>query len=195
MCPNRELVSLYHDEELPSPWKEKMEAHLESCPACRSILEKYGQLGENLKEVPAEAMLAAQERVWAKLSQVNIQPLNYVPVKKRVHRLWKKTVTLPLPAAVAAAFLVFMFFALLGFRTQIVSDNHDTIIATGIGLYDHIGTIPMQDMTNLLHYLTSHEGRDFMIIRLPDNRNFSRMGEPTLIHAADYSRGRRNPFR
>jgi anti-sigma factor RsiW len=41
MCPDRQILSVYLDEELPSPWKEKMEAHVSSCAECQAVLEKY----------------------------------------------------------------------------------------------------------------------------------------------------------
>ena len=70
MCPDSQIISLYYDEELPSPWKEKMEAHLEACASCRAVLAGYGRLGKGLAALnhPEEFVATAQDRVWEKLS-------------------------------------------------------------------------------------------------------------------------------
>jgi len=70
VCPDRQLLSVYFDGELPSPWKEKMEAHIAGCPACGRRLEEYrrASLGKVAGEGDAE-MEAARERVWQKLER------------------------------------------------------------------------------------------------------------------------------
>ena len=68
MCPERQIISLYVDGELPSPWKEKLETHLESCPACRKTLAAYNYIGENLEDTLSEKIREVQDRVWSKIS-------------------------------------------------------------------------------------------------------------------------------
>jgi hypothetical protein len=53
---------------------------------------------------------------------------------------------------------------------------------------DNQGIVPIQDMAGVLQYLSGQDYGDFMVIRLPESRSFSRIGEPALINAADYSR-------
>ena len=213
MCPDRQIISLYLDGELPSPWKEKMGAHLETCPQCRAILAGYGKLGEKLRCVPDESGQAAMERVWAKLcfSKPLTEAGTAFPGKfsapenrtelpfrqdgrKKQIRFRYRTVTLPLPVAAASAAAVLIivgFFALMGIRGGGFSQSHDQMVAAGIGLDDQ-GMVPLDDMSEVLQYLSSQDNGDFMVIRLPESRRFSRPGEPTLINAADYSRTRRN---
>jgi hypothetical protein len=111
-----------------------------------------------------------------------------------VKRVWNRTITLPLPAAAAAAvFIIVVFFALAGIGRGTSSPpqvlSPDTMAAAGIGLDDQgMFPVPVQDMTGVLQYLSSQDGGDFMVIRLPESRKFSRIGEPALINAADYSR-------
>ncbi|MDR0497396.1 MAG: zf-HC2 domain-containing protein [Treponema sp.] len=198
MCPNRQMLSLYYDGELPSPWKEKMEVHLESCPECRALLSGYRRIGEYLQDVPKKAItgeiqneriLAAQERVWKKLS-----PPTRTQTKAglRLTGVWRRNVTLPLPVAAAAILVIIVSFAIMGTRSQNQPPPQNVIANTGLGLDDQ-GMLPIQDMTGVLQYLSSQDYGDFMVIRLPDSRTFSRTGEPALINAADYSR--RNVFR
>jgi hypothetical protein len=51
--------------------------------------------------------------------------------------------------------------------------------------------VPVSDMNGIMQYLGQEDTADFVIIRLPESRNFVSSGEPTLVKAADYSR--RNP--
>ena len=217
MCPDRQIISLYFDSELPSPWKEKLETHLKSCTECRKTLAGYGKLEECLHDAPGTAIEAAQERVWEKLGAWNFPAAK--PTRESwgqksagaVKRAWNQRVTLPLPAAAAAAVLVFVaFFALIGIRGlgKPASANLMSAAASPemippaefmaaapeylqlVG--DDQGIIPMQDMAGVLQYLSSQDYGDFMVIRLPESRKFSRIGEhigePALINATDYSR-------
>ena len=217
MCPEHQIISLYLDNELPSPWKEKMEAHLETCPECRAALAGYSGLGEQLGDVPEDTIRAAQERVWAKLTAPELAasekagPEIYRPRRARSsfsrQRVWNRTITLPLPAAAAAAVLIIAigFFAILGTRGKTASlpQNQMAIIPDSFqmvgyeqvtvpitGMVPIADTIPLTDMSGVLQYLSGMDNGDFMVIRLPESRNFSRAGEPALINAADYSRRR-----
>ena len=190
MCPDHQIISLYLDGELPSPWKEKLETHLESCPACQAVLSGYRGLVP--EAVPAEAMEAARERVWEKLISPELltgRSRSRGEGLRLIRKAWNRRIMLPLPLA-AAALLVVMaaFFILAGIRgTQALPQN--SIAAIGL---DDYGTVPLQDMNGLLQYLSSQDNGDFMVIRLPESKKFSPIGEPALINAADYSRTRRN---
>lgn len=50
MCPDHQLLSVYMDRELPSPWKEKIEAHVKQCSACGEKLENFKRLQKLLKK-------------------------------------------------------------------------------------------------------------------------------------------------
>ena len=197
MCPDREIISLYLDGELPSPWKEKLEIHLESCPACSGILNGYNISKRKVDNLSEESIQAAQERVWMKLEaslESKLQePLipsipDYNIIKTRPDNFWNRTVKLPLPAAAAAAILILAaFFFGMGVRGNTPLPSQDAVAAMNIG-YDDQGVVPITDMNGVLRYLSNQDNGDFMVIRLPESRNFSRIGDPTLINAADYSR-------
>ena len=212
MCPKRHMISLYQDGELPSPWKEKMETHLGNCPECRDILAGYRSLGESLQELPNETIQAAQDRVWKKLIAPELiipgKPEGGRPVKTAAEKIlrhkagrsiWKRSVNMPLPVAAAAGLIiVVIFFALIGVRGAGQSSPHDAMAASPGQLqmvgYDH-GMFPVQDMNSVLQFISGQGDGDFMVIRLPESRNFVHSGEPALINAADYSRTRRNTLR
>jgi hypothetical protein len=184
------MISLYHDGELSSPWKEKLEAHLGSCPECRAVLASYRRLEAG--EPPN--VEAARERVWRRLLEQS--PDMSRPGVNSLYRrrtgLWNRRLSLPLPAAAAAAVLIIaVFFALLGTVEKSRPLPYGSMAAGSIGLDDQ-GMVPIQDMNDVLHYLSSQDNGDIMVIRLPESRRFSRTGEPALINAADYSRARRS---
>jgi hypothetical protein len=192
MCPDRQILSLYFDGELPSPWKEKMEAHLETCAGCRQRLEAYRAFSSDAGMIGEDEIGAAKERVWLKLTAP-------APVKPGGNKgffresLWNRSVTLPLPAA-AAIFIVIAFFAILSLRGQRVAVFSGTPpVASAIDMDVH-GIAPVSDMNGVLQYLSSQDASEFMIIKLPESRSFSRFGEPALLKAADYS-GNSSPGR
>jgi len=212
MCPDPQLLSVYYDGELPSPWKEKMEGHLADCPECRHTLETYG-IFRSGKDSPGASLPAAEtaacERVWNKISGKtdieadpektagqSISPFHY-PQKYSQTGFWRRSVSIPLPAAAAAALFIIVFAALWTLRTQgrdtipnmTVASEEYTLWPSGMDTgFDTSGMYPMADMQGVLQYLGSRDSGDIVIIRLPETRSFLSSGEPAIIRAADYSR-------
>jgi len=198
MCPDPQLLSIYIDGELPSPWKEKMESHFSQCSVCREKLDNLQRLHELLKKDTADAkgsesaavehetefIEEARTRVWQKLES-----------RRRFKSgagLWQRRLSIPLPAAAAAAVIIALLTALWvrdgrvrnnGFAQQ-PQEPVNFILA---GEDELPGVIPAADISGVLQYLTS-DGKDVIILRLPESRNFSRTGEPAIIRAADYPR-------
>ena len=193
MCPKRKIISLHCDGEIPSPWKEKMEAHLESCPECRAVLTEYGYLGKYLQGASEDVVSVAKERVWKKLTA----PELIIPAPEPMHikpksRPWNTHITLPLPVAAAAAFVIVASFVFVGISALNRTPPPPQVISAGMNLDDQ-GIVPISDMASVIQYISNQGLGDYMVIRLPESQSFSRSGEPVLINAADYSR--RNVFR
>jgi anti-sigma factor RsiW len=189
MCPDRQIVSLYLDGELPSPWDGKMETHLESCQECRVALAEYKSIKNYLSGDKEKTRTEAQERVWQKLTAPSLV-ISPEPRKATgMNRVWRRNISLPLPAAAAAALVFVVLIALVGLRgrPQSAPVLQGQIAASAIGLND-TGMVNIQDMAGVLQYLSSQDNGDFMVIRLPESRTFTHVGEPALINAADYSR-------
>ena len=190
MCPDRQILSLYLDGELPSPWKEKMDTHLVSCEKCRSHLAQYQKLREIMQEDRVEFSLEMKNRAWDNI--ISGMPGDHAKRKMvnpvREHQIfWNRRVSLPFPAlaAAAAVFIIITFLAIQGIRSP--QTDQEFGIATGIGA-DVQEIIPVSDMDSVLQYLFAEAMSDFVVIRLPETRSFSSSGEPALIRAADYSR-------
>jgi anti-sigma factor RsiW len=182
MCPDRQILSVYIDGELPSPWKEKMEGHLSQCPQCRQLLERYrlGSIPESA--VPAAAETAAHERVWQKIEAG-------IARKSAAGQavFWERRLSVPLPAAAAAAAVLFIAFALLWTRKPAVEVSAPGMTFASEEL-DAPGIVPVSNMGDVLQYLGSGDSGDILILRLPESRSFSSSGEPAIIKAADYPR-------
>ena len=208
MCPDPQLLSIYVDGELPSPWKEKVEKHSAECYECREKLENFKRLKELFKKetherrtfvertveqsaqqrtyTEEEMLDAAKNRVWDKMAN-----------KRRYRRnpaLWRRRLSVPLPAAAAAAVIVALI-AVLWFRGPQSLNNGFAKQPQTSDKIDFIAEeeeipsiIPVaSDLNGVLQSL-GIDNSDIIILRLPESKNFSRAGEPAIIRAADYSR-------
>ena len=197
MCPDQQLLSVYLDGELPSPWKEKMESHLAQCPACSQRLENYKRLfapsAENALEEKA-LMEAAGDRIWEKLeagrlySHSNVRPAG----KPRAFAgagILRRRISVSMPAAAAAVVILILaaFWAGGGFVRQPneIPAKENMLLASDEALP---GIIPASDMNGVLQHLGGFDSGDILILRLPESRNFFSSGDPAIIRAADYSR-------
>jgi hypothetical protein len=174
MCPDRQIVSVYADGELPAPWKEKFEKHLSECGVCRARLETYRRISRILAHTGCEggAVETAAEKVMERLSSRKV----------RTPPVWQRTVRVPLPAAAAAAILI---VALSVVWLLPVKNSEPALAEIHLEMGD---TVPIADMNGVLQYLGAGDGGDYVVLRLPE-RNFISAGEPTILKAADYSRG------
>ncbi|MDR0376858.1 MAG: hypothetical protein LBH70_03605 [Spirochaetaceae bacterium] len=200
MCPDRQILSVYYDRELPSPWKEHLEAHLVICPECRAALAKIEGISAVMREEPVYkpgfSPEEVRDRVWdVAAGQVCSggapgSALREFPPRRKV---WNRSVVIPLPAAAAAVALFVLAFTLALVNRPSSPDRiPDTVVSAGLDL-DAPGIVPVSTMNDVLQYIgQDNSGTDFMIIRLPETKHFMRSGEPAIIRAADYSRGTGN---
>jgi len=218
MCPEPQILSLYLDGELPSPWKEKMQEHFEQCIVCREKFENMKRLqelfhkdktaartyierivdapgtqkGSNSQEkTSAENDLKeVKERVWNKIeNRRNFRSQNI--------NMWQRRLSIPVPAAAAAAVIILLLAAFwMRINTnapnqQDTTDKSNFILAAEMDKIEEIpGIIPSAaDMSGILQYLApANNGTNIIILQLPESQNFLRAGEPAIIRAADFSR-------
>jgi hypothetical protein len=178
MCPDHQILSVYMDGELPSPWKEKMEHHLALCARCREKLEAYRRTSRLLDRAGDGALEGAKERIWLKLEDRREQRFIQPP------GIWHRSVAVPFPVAAAAAALLFITLGALAFRQFFFTPAAPDGMAAGVGL-DLPGIMPVSDMSGILQYLGSQDSGDIVILRLPESRNFMSSGEPRIIKAAE----------
>jgi hypothetical protein len=189
MCPDHQLLSVYLDGELPSPWKEKLENHLERCPRCRERLEAWRNISRLPGEAPGPAAAAdgavdgAKERVWLKLQAATDGAVD--GAFPRSSGIWRRSVSVPFPLAAAAAAVLFIVLGAMVFRQVFfAAPVPDGAMAAGVDLDLH-NIAPVSDMSGVLQYLGSQDTGDIVILRLPDSKNFMSSGEPRIIRAAE----------
>lgn len=207
MCPDKQMLSLFFDNELPSPWKEKLEAHVEKCPRCKEILNVYKGVSTGLQnsgKLDSASVAAAQDRLWNKIRNtidididIGIDDFDAGKKSKTVFqkRMWSRSIEVPVPFAAAAAALAVLFFAFLLTRTTPVDEKYAAtpIIAESevdgavfpAGFDAASSTLPA-NMADILRYLETDESNDIVIVKLPEKKKFIRYGEPTMLKASDY---------
>lgn len=106
-CPDKDLYSAYVDGELLSPWKEKIEAHLQSCEKCKLIVNFYRKMSLSLSKASAPELDLSGSflKLYAK-RQATIQRMEHN--QKRATSWMYKSVKIPIPALAAAAILLFV---------------------------------------------------------------------------------------
>jgi len=172
MCPDHQIISVYFDGELDSPWKEKLEKHLELCPSCRKHLAAYQITRQKLVEFSFNGEQAALERIIEKTG---------FAVKRR-QRFWTGSVTLPIPVASAAGIIMILAMAALIVLRQPVKTGEPPL--AGLEMQE---MVPVSDMASFFQQMGNANSADMVIIRLP-NTTFRNAGEPRMMRAADYSR-------
>lgn len=196
MCPDRQLLSVYHDGELPSPWREKLEAHVSECSTCQERLSVYNRFSQSLLTpetgtdgeastgrllVSNDRLEEVKNRVWKNLYR-SINARTPEPSVK----VWRRPLTIPVPAAIAAVVAVAFLAALIGGPLTVQKQKDQAIARIGSQVQ---GVVPVSDMSGVLKYLQSQDNStDIVIIRLPDNNKFVPSGEPSIVRAADYTR-------
>ena len=176
-CPERQMLSVYLDGELPSPWREKLETHLAGCQVCGEVIASYGKAFPARPADEAAHLASAGERVWRRLEESR----NRGTRTRLGGTVWRRRISLPVPAA--AAVLIVLGLALAGVLARPVTvTTPDFAVASENGL-DPAGA----DIGSVVEYLSGQDGNG-MVIRLPESLNFSGGGELTVVRAADYTR-------
>ncbi len=183
MCPDKETLSVYFDGEVDSPIKEKIEAHLRECPACRAQMEAFRRLRQTLKagDEPAEAVSASLERVHQRMGHQE-GPARYPDV-------WHRRINIPLPAAAAAVLVLFLGGLMVsgGFSRGTAGPDVAQTGSLSPGEPSQAIEWETQDLEALLGILESEEAfYQEVEWKLPADRQISVGGESRLIREVDY---------
>jgi anti-sigma factor RsiW len=201
MCPDRDLISAYVDGEVPSPWRERLEEHFASCSDCAALLTSYSGLGERLRadsvEEPA-AEAAAVARGRSRLDALLAGRPELLSPARRPSRLfdpsvWRRSVSLPLPLALAAALLVLFLggaASVLAFKPSVGRVAIQTVASSEIAP-PPMGAQQAQpaSMDELLRYLSSGDGQVTLTINLPTGTTFGSAGKPVIMRAGRAVKG------
>jgi hypothetical protein len=197
MCPDKQLLSVYYDDELPSPWKEKMEAHLARCDGCRETIAVYGSLSSLLAasvDSSEASFAAAWTRAREKLRSGYDQTNRQVQGGMSRRRVFSRRVAVPLPFAVAAAAaIVFAFTALLIQGRGVQRIPETGVVAEGFDL-EPSGVGQVNSMADALRFIEDNEffagpESSYVIMRLPENKTFYNFGSPQIQNVTVNAKG------
>jgi anti-sigma factor RsiW len=188
VCPDRDLLSAHADGEVPSPWRERLEEHIASCADCASVMAGYAELSAGLRlgadPLEAAALARGRERLDALLAEM---PVRSEPRLSAPRFGLGRAISLPLPFAAAAAFLVL----LLGGATAVLAlkpERGNPIQAVASSEVDQHLAKPAS-MDELLRFLGSNDGQVQLTINLPSGTTFGSAGSPVIMRSAQATPG------
>jgi len=184
-CSFRQWLSIYYDQEMDSPWKEKMEAHIAGCADCARQLESYKNISLSLAPEGDGIIDEAQQRVLQKLETSGYN--SGYRTRPAWEPIWKRRVSIPIPAAAALVFMLFgLAFLWITRSSGRLNDPSNMAITAETEILPDV--IPFSGMESVMQSLISTDSGDILILRLPESRKFASYGEPAIIKAADYTR-------
>ncbi|MDR2522061.1 MAG: hypothetical protein LBC72_05895 [Spirochaetaceae bacterium] len=205
MCPDKQLLSVFFDGEVPSPWKEKIQVHSADCAACRDTLGFYAEVSAALGSgaVPE----GAAERVWQRLCAAGCVPAEGPAGAARARRqgarasLWRRGVRVPLPFAIAAACILVVTVSLLLVPPQKtgggagVAAARQGLVPAGV---EQITLDPFDfelspeasaaSISDIITLLETSDTSNVVIVKLPGKNQYNSSGEPVLLRAVDYAK-------
>jgi anti-sigma factor RsiW len=179
MCPDKELLSAYRDNELDEESNRRIHAHLDGCSHCTWELAGLSALSEALTarsrgdELAEEA---ARIRVW--------QGIMRRRDRRRYMPLFLRNLRMPIPALL---FVAVMSMALGAGAMAYLTEGGSAVADAGMPTIPE--DINVNNVEELLGYLRKSESEVNITIQLPDEPLFIVVGEPQLLHAAEYRQG------
>jgi anti-sigma factor RsiW len=183
MCPDDALLSAYLDGEVPSPWKERMDAHINACPQCRGKVVAYkvlsGALNENFDEAEKEFLRLAKTRIASSIDMASAPEKSVGVHSGAWAELWSRRISLPMPilAASAAAF-VLVFGVAMGIFGSFKGMSRE---ATG-SVASASSTITAQSATlELMAQYMKQQSVQPVMIEIPSESVFYQTGNPLIL--------------
>ncbi len=138
MCPNADLYSAWLDNEVPSPWKEKLEQHLNSCPECASRVSKFKSISARLTQnqpapLGTERLEASFERLMQKRAVLLFRKSE--PAGSSFSNWFSTSVRLPVPVLAAALFAAVFIPSFFAVRAQQNAANIPSLYSQAVQPY------------------------------------------------------------
>ena len=184
MCPDNALLSAFHDGEVTSPWKEKVEAHLQECESCRKLLEGM-EAQSRLLQDDAEPEYESSFEDLQKL----IRHKENTGDARNIREF--RLPLMPIAAAAAAVMAFFMGFLMAGTPGPAASFT-DIPLAVSEGWSVPPGDlmIPGEDIEAMLSMIEQGESSMFdqeTSMELPVDLNLALIGDSELVRTASFS--------
>lgn len=140
-CPDADLYSAYVDGEVPSPWKEKLQSHINSCQECKKRVTRYEVMKNAMTGRETPKGFLAPDRLESSFIALSSRRAAVLYAKNAKsegkYRGWmKKTVRLSIPA-LAAIFAATFFIPAAIVATLKERANSGQIFASAIDTSDY----------------------------------------------------------
>ncbi|MCL2294120.1 MAG: zf-HC2 domain-containing protein [Spirochaetes bacterium] len=174
MCPDKEILSAFIDNELDGEFKKIVENHVNSCKKCSLEIESINSLRTLLyDELPLSQIKDAEEKIWHKIA-----PVVQKSKPKKVS-IWNMKIAIPVPVAAAAAVIfVSAVISLYSISFNRINDNYS------------------EPRFSFSDSITFYREEDFSLFQaaqvidvdltLPESTIFVMRGTPSLIREADF---------
>ncbi|HWR10415.1 MAG TPA: zf-HC2 domain-containing protein [Rectinemataceae bacterium] len=184
MCPDDALLSAFVDDEVPSPWKERMETHVAGCRRCSEKTVAFRALKRSLLAIDGEAEMkalsVAKSRIAASIDFGAMDRNPGTGVFERLGRLWTQRVPLPMPFLAASLLaIVFMIGVSLGLFTPFT--NRAALMASASKtIAPQAATLEM-----IAQYMKQSSSVEPLMIEMPQESVFSQLGNPVVVSSPD----------
>jgi hypothetical protein len=111
-----------------------------------------------------------------------------IQVRHRSRRLWRRRISLPVPALAAMFFVFLGMGGLLIFLSTRPNFPFMSIKKQPSGVTEVQVAAPIEDLEQLLKSLDREPGNQQIIITLPEDTEFLQFSEPKMLRADEYSR-------
>lgn len=176
MCPDEQILSSYIDEELPSPWKERLEQHIAHCQVCAGKVADMARLRSLLladQDWDTSRLSAAKERIARSLDFQGKTMVGSPALRKAVPGFMDRHVSLPLPYLAAGAALLLVALSIAAGSLAFSASATARVSASrSYSARD----IPIEA---ILQY-ASRSANQPMMIDLPPGSTFNLYGEPVV---------------
>lgn len=173
MCPDKETLSAFYDNEIENPWNEQIAEHVKICVECQEKLEGFSALSALLK--------GAEEPVFT----TDLKPdLTKGKIIEKPQSFWKKRIQIPVPLAAAAVALFLILGNIIKLPLSTGSAPETPLVAAAITpepqkKAEHIGQY--DDLETVIKLMENDDFNNEVIIRLPEDSTFFVSGEPQFI--------------
>lgn len=180
MSHKREVLSAYLDGEVTPETARKVEARLKDDDEFRRAYDSYRRLEASLQQAEEPDYVDAAERLWRRLES---RRLGERPTRPS---FWERRVTLPLPAALAAAALFVIAAAAALYLGSGATGSAPQPLA-GVDPRELDITIQIDDgqAQELIRWLEERKDVQQVNIQLPDTPSFELIGDPVLMPASE----------